>query len=280
MISCILMGGLGNQLFQIFTTISLAIKCDKPFYFQNNLGAKGITNRSTYWETFLNNLKVYTYNFIPQFKLIKEKNFEYNEISNAEINENIQTFGNVHLYGYFQSYKYFENNKNKLFDLIELEKQKKEVCGDMNLTYSISMHFRIGDYKNLGHIYPIMDYEYYKNCLLFIKNKINLDGFSIIYFCEEKDWDDVSLIINKLEVEFYELSFIGIHNKLEDWQQLLIMSCCQHNIIANSTFSWWAAYFNSNLDKIVCYPDKWFQTLTNNTKDLFPSEWNKIAIYN
>ena len=55
------------------------------------------------------------------------------------------------------------------------------------------------------------------------------------------------------------------------------MSCCQHNIIANSTFSWWGAYFNSNNNKIVCYPDTWFQpSVIHNTKDLFPDEWNKI----
>jgi hypothetical protein len=67
--------------------------------------------------------------------------------------------------------------------------------------------------------------------------------------------------------------------QLSDWEQLLFMSCCNHNIIANSTFSWWAAYFNSWEDKIVCYPSVWFGPSANhNTMDLCPESWNKISV--
>jgi hypothetical protein len=56
---------------------------------------------------------------------------------------------------------------------------------------------------------------------------------------------------------------------------MLLMSCCKHNIIANSSFSWWGAYFNSNADKIVCYPEVWFANNTD-TSDLCPLEWIKM----
>ena len=64
---------------------------------------------------------------------------------------------------------------------------------------------------------------------------------------------------------------------IEDYEQMLLMSLCQHNIIANSSFSWWGGYFNNNLEKNVCYPSVWNGS-TNETQDLFPENWNKIII--
>ena len=85
--------------------------------------------------------------------------------------------------------------------------------------------------------------------------------------------------IDRLEKEFPEYKFIRGENKLEDWEQMLFMSCCHHNIIANSSFSWWAAYFNFWPDKIICYPSIWFGEIArNNTKDLCPPQWNRISV--
>ena len=59
-----------------------------------------------------------------------------------------------------------------------------------------------------------------------------------------------------------------------------LMSLCNHNIIANSTFSWWGAYFNHHEDKIVCYPDIWFGPAQGNKYmgDLFPEKWYKVSL--
>ncbi len=75
-----------------------------------------------------------------------------------------------------------------------------------------------------------------------------------MYFCEEQDINMVNNIIIKLKQFFPELIFTKIDSKYLDGEQLLIMSLCQHNIIANSSFSWWGAYFNQNKEKKVYYP--------------------------
>ena len=74
--------------------------------------------------------------------------------------------------------------------------------------------------------------------------------------------------------------FIKSDQSIEDWKQMLMMSCCRHNIIANSSFSWWSAYFNSHTDKIVCYPSQWFgpNLAHNDTRDLCPDSWKKIDV--
>ena len=100
-----------------------------------------------------------------------------------------------------------------------------------------------------------------------------------MFFCEDADLDEVTVTISKLIHIFQDFTFRRVDNALEDWEQIILMSCCHHNIIANSSFSWWGAYFNSSVDKIVCFPSVWFGSVANNdTVDLCPSEWIKIAV--
>jgi uncharacterized protein YlxP (DUF503 family) len=127
-----------------------------------------------------------------------------------------------------------------------------------------------------------MPYEYYENSLDYIVNHKNNDKdkkFNVFYFCQKEDNVIVSDVVNRLKEKFTNVSFFKVDDELPDWKQLLLMSCCGDNIIANSTFSWWGAYFNENSDKIVCYPNKWFGvSVNNNVMDLFPPEWVEISI--
>ena len=279
MITCNLMGGLGNQLFQIFTTIAYAIKSNSQFRFLNveTLGSGSTTIRHTYWNTFFKHIKPVLIQQLPYLEIVKEKGFEFNDIPISQLfNKNIM------LYGYFQSYKYFQEYKDVICRMIKLNDMKNTILIQNDIKHEylnncISLHFRLGDYKHLSHYHPIMSYEYYKNALSFIKNKINNIDFNVIYFCEDEDIEDVTIIINQLQNSFPKYSFERICINLSDWEQVLLMSCCKHNIIANSTFSWWGAYLNSNIGKIVCYPSTWFAPdVQHNTEDLCPKSWIKI----
>jgi hypothetical protein len=274
------MGGLGNQLFQIFATISYAIKHKERFNF---LYSEILGSRVTYWNTFLINLKSFTHLNLSNVKIIKEQVFHYQDILSPNLIENngVMQKENIKLYGYFQSYKYFQDYYDTISKLIKLEKQKERVIYKYIQNYKsmVSMHFRLGDYKLLQEFHPIMKIEYYKNSIEHIVEKTNNKNLKILYFSEKKDATLVDETINNLKNLFPDCIFIKAFDYAEDWEQMLMMSLCSHNIIANSTFSWWSAYFNSNKDKIVCYPAVWFGPRlidVNNTRDLFPDGWIKI----
>jgi hypothetical protein len=273
------MGGLGNQLFQIFATISYAMKSRQKFKFTDasTLGCGTTTVRNTYWDSFLARLKYFTTNKFPKMNIIREKDFTFNELPTT-------TLENIMIHGYFQSYKYFESNYETICKLISIEQIKVALLQKLNydstfLHNVISMHFRIGDYKKIQHVYPIMTKKYYLRCLTFIRVNIPPETkLTVMYFCEDVDITDVQQTISYLSQHFQDVDFIRGENQLEDWEQMLLMSCCHYNIIANSSFSWWSAYFNKWEDKIVCYPSQWFDSsTTHNTKDLCPSTWNKIC---
>jgi hypothetical protein len=282
MITCNLMGGLGNQIFQIFATISFAIKSRNTFKFLDvkQLGGGSTTIRYTFWDTFFANLKPFLMKELPSnVNIVRENGFPYNDIP---INDLLKK--DVMVHGYFQSYKYFEENYSIICRIIGLGKMKDALLEKLEfsneyLSSCISMHFRIGDYKNLQHFHPLTTARYYEKALQYITSKYPENEFTILYFCEDNDVDDVLETINKLIDKFPRHTFIRGKNILEDWEQMLLMSCCHHNIIANSSFSWWSAYFNFHTDKTVCYPSVWFSDSANiDTRDLCPSSWTKINV--
>lgn len=277
MITCYLQGGLGNQLFQIFTTIAYSIKNKSKCIFSNTYELKhGSTPRHTYWNSFLSNLQPFlTYisdEIMGKCLIIREPSFSYNELPLLPCEGPIKM-----LVGYFQSPKYFDQCKDTIFKMIRLNANKNIVYNKCPLNYSkcISLHFRLGDYKKLPDYYPIMTLDYYKNAIKYILQTAQPN--KILYFCEDDDQEEVEKKIDQLK-QIFELEFVRGGQGLEDWEQMLQMSLCKYNIIANSTFSWWGAYFNTNKEQIVVRPSIWFGTkkINHDTKDLFPSHWISI----
>ena len=131
------------------------------------------------------------------------------------------------------------------------------------------MHIRRGDYlldKNLS-LFTTCTHDYYYKAEALIAEKSFSPTFFI--FSDDIEWVKKNIPFN------HPVVFVTDSN-LTDYQELMLMSACKHNIIANSTFSWWGAWLNNNTEKIVITPQKWFTTQTMNEKDLIPPTWIKI----
>jgi hypothetical protein len=329
------MGGLGNQLFQIFATISLALSTGKVFLFPySDILTTGIT-RPTYWHTLLHGLlnnttwKTAESDNPRIFSLpeIGEKGFEHDEM--VIIRANLEKKPAC-LHGYFQTYKYFEKHYETIIQLIGLRAKQEEIRNKTTLmngypnvslggnnthivslggnntpivslggnntpivslggnntpivslggnnTPIVSLHFRLGDYVSKQSHHPIMSIKYYVGALTRIIDQLGTETFRVIYFGEKDDETTIKVCIQILEKKFPYLEFVKADLD-EDWEQMLLMSLCDHNVIANSSFSWWGAYFNANKNKIVCYPTTWFGPAMRNhdTKDLCPPSWVRI----
>ena len=168
MLSVHIQGGLGNQLFQIFALIASSIENKIPFSIQYYETTSGGIKRPTYWNTFLKHLKQYTFvNSKHNFVKYNEPNFHYSKLP-VTISENVMYVG------YFQSEKYFKSVFSEICELIRLEDIKNEVKSELCEKYlnkngiNISMHFRLGDYKYLQNVHPLIDNQYYINSLNYI----------------------------------------------------------------------------------------------------------------
>jgi len=183
-----------------------------------------------------------------QLESLPTMNFPFHNYQNIPQIDNDKNFKMV---GYFQSYKYFEEYQNAIFSLIRLDAQLNDVKKEFDYyfkdpdVYTISMHFRLGDYKNVQECHNLLPCGYYNNALKHIVSNIDSKKIKVYYFCESEDNNIVYNIITELRSNWENIDFIKAYDNIPDWKQMLVMACCNSNIIANSTFSWWGAYFNT-----------------------------------
>ena len=270
MISVYLQGGLGNQLFQICAAIAYAMEHREKLVFPAFKADGSI--RPTYWDTILKRLKegiepALNCETIPK---VFEEGFHYTPIPVKP---------NSMLVGYFQSYKYFDLHFEAIYKKLNFKMEQEIVRNKyLTLTETISLHFRIGDYTNLQLHHNILKDQYYIGAIQEILKRTRKNNWNIIYFCEEKDNIPVKQRMRRIKKKFPELNFYKAEDNMQDWEQLLLMSCSDHHIIANSAFSWWAAYLNQTPNKWVCYPKTWFGAANydKKTTDLCPPSWISI----
>lgn len=242
--------GLGNQLFCIANTISYAKDTNKTPFFPQVQTNKDI---KTFKEIFYKNLGIGREIDIYSTKY-SEPTFEYKKI--PDIN------GNVFLDGYYQSSKYFEHNRSTIIKMLNIKKLK-EIVSDKYGDFSdfTSIHIRRGDYIKLQNYHNLLDLEYYKKAISFFK-----PDEKFVVFSDDLEWCKKNLTF---------INNVLYFNCEEDWEDMILMSNCKNNIIANSTFSWWSAWFNMNENKKVYAPKNWFGPEYTNltTEDLIPSSW-------
>jgi hypothetical protein len=246
-VSCNLGWRLGNILFQIFTTLSHAKKCNKePLFWVN----RDTTNLLDYEYIFKN------INFVEN-----KLNFEnsYQELGNFEYLDIPCLEGDLLLNGYFQSQKYFENIEVHDFLNQEYILSIQKKYGHILDKNTISIHIRRGDYVHQQNFHPVLDIGYYHSAIEKIKELTGRD-FLVVIFSDDLEW-----ISNNFSGE----NFFIVDDT--DYNSLFLMSLCDHNITANSTFSWWGAYLNRNKNKIIISPKTWFGPgyAHFNTSDLY-----------
>ncbi len=249
-----LMGGLGNQLFIVAASYAYSLKHCKRLYLPKVWD--GIReDRPSYWNTLLKNLNRFTIDKIPDTKLniYNEPTFGYKQIPFLK--------NNIRLNGYFQSPLYF----------IEYEKEIKELLKiPIQYTFdktTVAVHIRRGDYLKHPDIHHVQNIIYYQNAQ---KKMEQILGYkpNYIYFSDDKEWLRNSFQLSEGDI---------ISNLDKDYDEFTYMSQCHHFIIANSSFSWWAAYLGKTNDKIVIAPTKWFGDKgPSDYSSIYPLEWIQL----
>jgi len=276
------LGGLGNQMFQYaFYRVLRAkhknVKLDISEYEYRN-SHNNLHNGYELERVFgvkpdyasCEDMKKFNQNIFN--KILRKVAFKQDIVSQKDFGYSGKYFNldNKYLKGYWQSEKYFKQYEDVIredFTFPALDQRNEKIAEDIFASDSVSIHVRMGDYVNHPLHGGICDLEYYAKAIEIIYAKIREPRFFI--FSNDIAWCQNNLgLSNAVYVEgnYGDKSYIDMQ----------LMSLCKHNIIANSSFSWWGAWLNQNIDKIVIAPKKWFNDSTINIDDVIPDEWVKI----
>lgn len=281
-----LKGGLGNQMFQYATGLCLAQKNkDKLLLDVSGYHDERVLNSDTPRQYRLDNFNVSS-DIATNTQIQKVKNkfgilsrilryIDQKYINNYYKDYHPNIFnkkGDVYLEGYFQSEKNFEKIREQLQNEFSLKNEisNNQLIEEIKSFQSVCIHIRRGDYvkdEKTNKVHGTCTIEYYKNAIKYISEKTDTPVF--YFFSDDIDWVKENFPIDNITMK------IGTDNKHEDYEELTMMSYCKHNIIANSSFSWWSAWMNQNPDKIVIAPLKW-TNIASDHRNIIPETWIRI----
>jgi hypothetical protein len=275
--------GMGNQMFQYAASRAVSLRLSTDLYL--NLRYFRKRNGPDHRGYSLDKFTIHAHEASPLqiFPLsdgvqsVRKKLFSsyssgyYKEPSPTYDSAILNVNGNVRTVGLFQSEKYFADYTDvirKDFSLKEpLPDTFQPVLDNMRGTQSVSIHIRRGDYAYSNPYNYILPLEYYHHAIKIIKAKIQNPVFFV--FSDDPAWVVENLSIGN--------SAIVSGKGTADYHELVLMSRCKHHIIANSTFSWWGAWLNPNLEKIVIAPQDWYsRQKMAEAPDLILDTWVKV----
>ena len=285
--------GLGNQMFQYAAGRSLSVKNKTSLfldieYFKNTETTEFRTARLFELDIFNTKYKISNDKIIKTFypaglfyKLFNKVILKSKIYSELDFNFDKSFFmqkGNIFLKGYRQSEKYFKHIAEFIKEDFKFIKTKSEltlsVSKDISGCNAVSIHIRRGDYVSspaAASFHGVLRHQYYHEAMLIIEKQIDNPVYYI--FSDDNNWVREYFVKGKQNIKF-----IDFNNGSDSWQDMFLMSKCKHNIIANSSFSWWGAWLNENADKIVIAPKIWFadKQMNSQTNDLYPKGWVDI----
>jgi hypothetical protein len=203
------------------------------------------------------------------FRIIEENfNYKFNKIYLYP------SRGTNFYFGGWPSEKYFLSVKDQIVKdftfTTPTDPQNVRHIQDINGSNSVSIHVRRGDYLNDNNMElfgRVCTKGYYEKAINVIKGKVDDPHFFV--FSNDADWVRSNLHMKNV-------TYVTCNYGWNSWIDLYLMSLCKHNIIANSTFSWWGAWLNANPDKIVISPSRYLNNDSGHT-DVYPESWIKIA---
>lgn len=232
------MGRLGNMMAQCACVIGTALNHNDSYIFPH-----------WKYENSFNLKNCFRGKILPTEKYIEP----FFHFQNIEINNSTNKI--VDLVGYFQSYKYWEKHedliKSILMPINPLPIQRGKT----------SIHIRRGDYLNFQDCHPIQTLQYYIEAMKIVPSE------KYVIFSDDINWCKQNFVGDNFEFSEHQ-------NEIDDLRYMISM---ENQIIANSSFSWWAAYLNTNPSKKIIAPKNWFGSkLNHDTKDLCPSDWIRL----
>jgi len=288
-----LMGGLGNQMFQYAAARQLSLlrntslKTDLSFL---KTDSKGAYTTRTYGlnvfavpDAFASESDVRSYlkiksglrkslykilPFLSKRKYFKEQGHAFNK-------DVLQCPSSTYLEGFWQSEKYFEKFAEQIRKDFSFKTEPRGanavLVSEIISHPSVSMHVRRTDYlanEKVLQYHGVCSLDYYNKAVELIAGKV--PGIYLYVFSDDVEWAKENF---KWE---FPVKFISHNEGDKSFEDMRLMSLCKHNVIANSSFSWWGAWLNNNPEKIVVAPEQWFGDRSIDTSDVIPSKWIKL----